>query len=445
MVTVRFAPSPTGLLHVGNARTALINQLFARQHADGQFILRVDDTDLERSKPEYEAAIHEDLDWLGFRVDAVFKQSERFALYDAAVDKLKADGLLYPCYETEEELDRKRKLQRAQGMPPVYDRAALALTDADKATLEAEGRKPHWRFKLSQQPVAWEDLVRGPVTIDTASISDPILVRADGSYLYTLPSCVDDIDMGVTHVVRGEDHVTNSGAQIEIFQALGGQAPAFAHTALLVGADGEKLSKRLGSLAIQQFRDAGYEASALASHLAKIGTSDALETAAGIDELAETFRFDKIGRAPARFDEADLRRLNAQALHALSYDAVVPRLKALNADGGEAFWNAIHANLDTLDEAKDWWTVVHGAITPVIEDDAVTGAAAELAPEGPYTTETWSAFTQAVKEKTGAKGKKLFMPLRLALTGQPRGPEMDKLFALIGPDKAKKRLKGEMA
>lgn len=443
-VTVRFAPSPTGYLHVGNARTALMNQLMVLKQG-GTYVLRVDDTDLERSEAKYEAAIEADLAWLGFRVDKKVKQSDRFALYDAAAAKLKADGLLYPCYETGEELDRKRKLQRAQGLPPVYDRAALKLSGDQRAALEAEGRKPHWRFKLSGATVEWDDLVRGASHIDTASVSDPILVREDGSYLYTLPSVVDDLDLAITHVVRGEDHVTNSGAQIEIFRALGGEPPAFAHTPLLVGADGDKLSKRLGSLALQEFRERGIEPMAVSSLLAKLGTSDPVEARADLATLAAEFDFAKIGRAPARFDEADVLRLNAALLHDTPFDAVSERLAALGVGGGAAFWEAVRANVETVAGAKRWWDVVDGAVDPVIEEGDVPAAAADLVPDGPLGPESWSAFTAAVKEKTGAKGKGLFMPLRLALTGQPRGPEMDKLFVLIGPEKARARLAGKTA
>ncbi len=441
---VRFAPSPTGRLHVGNVRTALMNQLFARRHG-GTFILRVDDTDLERSKAEYEIAIETDLAWLGFTIDNKHKQSDRFDLYEAAAARLREQGLLYACYETEDELDRKRKIQRAQGQPPVYDRASLKLTDEQREAYEAEGRKPYWRFKLSHERVEWDDLVRGASQVDTASVSDPILIRADGSFLYTLPSCVDDAEMGITHVVRGEDHVTNSGAQIEVFRALGAEPPAFAHTPLLVGADGDKLSKRLGSLAVADFREAGIEPMALSSLLAKIGTSDAIEVRTELETLADEFDFAKIGRAPARFDEAELSRLNAQLLRETDFDAVAERLGALNVGGGAAFWKMARENITTLDDAAKWWRIVEGPIEPQIEDESFAGAAAELVPDGPYDAGTWGAFTAAVKEKTGAKGKALFAPLRLALTGASRGPEMAPLFALIGPEKARARLKGEAA
>jgi len=443
-VTVRFAPSPTGLLHVGNLRTALMNQLFVLKEG-GQFILRVDDTDQERSEKKYEEAIEADLKWLGFQVDNKVNQSDRFKLYDAAAQKLKDAGLLYPCYETGEELDRKRKIQRAQSLPPVYDRGALDLTDAQKAAFEAEGRKPHWRFKLSGATVGWTDLVRGDSHIDTSSVSDPILIRGDGSYLYTLPSVVDDIDLKITHVVRGEDHVTNSGAQIEIFQALGGEAPTFAHTPLLVGADGDKLSKRLGSLSLGEFRDRGIEPMAVCSLMAKLGTSDPVEARSDLATLAGEFDFAKIGRAPARFDEADVVRLNAALLHAMPFEAVAERLGGLGIGGGAAFWEAVRANVETVGDAKTWWDVVEGPITPVIEDAEFASKAAALVPDGELNAESWSPFVAAVKEATGTKGRALFMPLRQALTGQSHGPEMGNIFALIGSEKAKARLSGKSA
>jgi len=443
-VTVRFAPSPTGLLHVGNVRTALVNWLLARSKG-GRFVLRLDDTDMERSTQEFAAAIHEDLAWLGLTPDEVFRQSDRFDKYAAAAEKLKQAGLLYPCYETADELDRKRRLQRTRGLPPVYDRAALKLTEDERAALEAEGRKPHWRFKLSGEPAIWTDLVRGEVSIDTASISDPILVREDGSYLYTLPSTVDDVEFGITHIVRGEDHVTNSGAQIEIFRALGGDVPQFAHMSLLVDAEGGKLSKRLGGLTIRSLREEGYEPIAIASLLAKLGTSDPVEPRPSLDVLAQEFAFDKMGRAPARFDTRELKALNAKVLHEQPFDAVKDRLTALGVGGGAEFWEAVRPNLERVDDAADLWAIVQGPVEPVIEDRAFIDEARALLPEGPLTDESWSVWTGAVKDKTGAKGKALFMPLRLALTGRPHGPEMQKLLTLIGRERAMKRLSGEAA
>jgi len=447
MTKVRFAPSPTGKLHVGNVRTALFNYLFARQ-AGGIFVLRIDDTDLERSTKEYEDGIRTDLTWLGMTWDETFKQSERFDRYNAAAEDLKAKGLLYACYETGEELDRKRRLQMANGRPPVYDRAALALTDAEKSALEAEGRKPHWRFKLSGNPVSWTDLVRGDVTIETSSLSDPILIREDGSYLYTLPSVCDDIDAEITHIIRGEDHTTNSGAQIEIFEALGGKAPSFGHQALLVGADGGKLSKRLGSLSMQDLREEeGFEAMAVNSLLGRIGTSDPVEPFMALEDLLEGFSLDKLTRSPARFDPEELARLNAKILHETGYGVVQARLADMGADAGEAVWAAVRPNLERLRDVKDWAALVNGPVTPVIEDEDAEfiASAADALPAGELTEASWGEWTGALKGATGRKGKGLFMPLRHALTGQPRGPEMAVLLPLIGRDKVLARLKGNAA
>lgn len=440
-VKVRFAPSPTGKIHVGNVRAALWNWLFARK-SGGVFVLRIDDTDRERSTTEYEEGIRADLAWLGLNYDETFSQSARFAQYDAARDKLIADGLLYPCYETAEELDRKRKIQRARGLPPVYDRAALSLTDAQKAELEAEGRKAHWRFKLSQSPVKWSDLIRGETTVDTASVSDPVLIREDGMYLYTLPSCVDDMDAKVTHVMRGEDHVTNTGVQVEIIKALGGEPPAFAHHSLLVGADGQGLSKRLGSLSIEAMREDGLEPAAITSLLAKLGTADPVLPQPDLKALAESFDFERVGRAPARFDMAELEALNAKILHETPYAHVADRLKDLRVN--EALWEAVKGNITRLSDAAEWVGVVEGEVDPVIENEDFAKAAAELVPDA-LDENSWSTFTNAVKEKTGAKGKNLFMPLRLALTGRQRGPEMAAIFPLIGSEKARARLSGERA
>ena len=438
---VRFAPSPTGKLHVGNVRAALWNWLLARRDG-GKFILRIDDTDQERSTKAYEDGIKADLQWLGLDWDDTVNQSDRFDRYDAARDQLIAEGLLYPCYETAEELDRKRKLQRARSLPPVYDRAALSLTDDDKAALEAEGRKPHWRFKLSQTPASWTDLIRGETTVDTASVSDPVLIREDGMYLYTLPSCVDDIDLGITHVMRGEDHVTNTGVQIEIFKALGGEPPQFAHHSLLVGKDGEGLSKRLGSLSIEAMREDDLEPASITSLLAKLGTADPVVPVDDLQTLATSFDFDRVGRAPARFDMTELEALNGKLLHETDYATVADRLGAYGA--GEALWLAVRGNIARVSDVAQWAQIVQGEIDPVIEDAPFTDQAAALVPDN-LDSESWSALTSALKEKTGAKGKKLFMPLRLALTGKPHGPEMAALFPLIGAEKARARLKGEKA
>lgn len=442
-VTVRFAPSPTGKLHVGNVRTALINWLYAKSHG-GKFLLRIDDTDLERSTKAFEAAIKADLSWLGLKWDDTFNQSARFADYAAAAKSLRDQELLYACYETPDELERKRKIALSRGRPPVYDRAALDLTDEEKADLEAAGRKPHWRFKLSGDRVTWTDLVRGDQAIETSSLSDPILIREDGSYLYTLPSVVDDIAYGITHVVRGEDHVTNSGAQIEIFEALGGTAPEMAHTPLLVGADGSALSKRLGSLSMDQLRTSGVEPLAIASFLAKLGTSDNVEIGDSLDALAEAFSFSKIGRAPARFDEDDLRGLNATYIHELPFEAVKDRLTALDPRMARdpKFWETVRANCATIGEARDWVEIVYGDIEPVVEaeDREFIAEAAKLLPDLEFGEGAWRAWTDALKAETGRKGKGLFKPLRLVLTGKQHGPDMAGILALMGRERAASRL-----
>ncbi len=439
-VIVRVAPSPTGYLHVGNARAALLNALFAR-HSGGKFMLRIDDTDDTRSKPEFETAILEDLAWLGLPHDIFARQSDRAARYREAAETLKAAGRLYPCYETAAELDRRRKRQMAMGKPPVYDRAALNLSAEDRAKLEAEGRAPHWRFKLSHTKVAWDDLIRGRVEIDTATLSDPVLIREDGRFLYTLPSVLDDADFAVTHILRGEDHVTNTAPQIEIFDALGVGRPAFAHFALFVATGGEVLSKREGSLSLRALRDDGIEPLALAAYLARIGTSDAIEPAASLDELAADFDFSKMGRALAHFDPAELIALNARTLHTMPFAAVADRLPFQKED----LWNALRPNLTRLSDISDLLRMVDGPITPVIEDAAFLAQAAALLPPEPWDETTWGAWTKAVAAQTGVKGRGLFHPLRLALTGLDHGPELKKLLPLIGRGKTLSRLKGETA
>jgi glutamyl-tRNA synthetase len=434
---VRFAPSPTGRIHIGNSRTAILNWLFVRKSA-GRFVLRYDDTDLERSRQEFVEGIAQDLDWLGIRPDRVEHQSQRFDNYRAAAERLKAAGRLYACYETADELDRRRKRQLARHQPPVYDRAALKLSDLDRQALEAEGRKAHWRFKLEHRVVEWNDLIRGPQHIDTTNLSDPVLVREDGTYLYTLPSVVDDIDFGITHVIRGEDHVVNTAVQIELFEALGSKAPIFAHHSLLTGADGQGLSKRLGSLSIASLREQGLEAMAVVSHAALLGTSDSIHPCADYSELIAGFDLHKLSRAPARFDENELRGLNARLLHMLPYQAVRDRL----GFGDEAFWLAVRGNLSTLADARLWHGIVSGAVKAVItaEDREFVAAAARLLPEAPWNNETWKAWTEALRSETGRKGKTLFMPLRLALTGLDHGPELALLLPLIGRQRALKRL-----
>jgi glutamyl-tRNA synthetase len=441
---VRFAPSPTGRIHVGNLRPALLNWLFARREG-GQFLLRFDDTDLERSREEYVEGIREDLRWLGLTWDMEARQSQRFAAYAAAVEKLKAAGRLYPAYDTPDELDRRRKRQLARGLPPVYDRAALALTEAERAALEAGGRRPHWRFRLEDRTMAWHDAIRGGQTIEAASMSDPVLVREDGTYLYTLPSVVDDIEFGITHVIRGEDHVANTGVQIQIFEALGAKPPVFGHHNLLITADGEALSKRLGSLSIRSLREEGLEPLAILSYSATIGSANAVAPYTSLTALAELSDFDKLSRASARFDIEELRSLNGKLLQELDYEAVALRLEALGASEGRAFWEAVRPNLHYLADAAQWWRVVQGPITPEIAEGDVLRAARDTLPPEPWSQATWSEWTNAIKSVTGAKGKALFQPLRLALTGSDHGPELKTLLPLIGREKTEARLSGRSA
>jgi glutamyl-tRNA synthetase len=445
-LTVRFAPSPTGRIHIGNARTALLNSLFARKH-NGRFILRFDDTDLERSRVEYADAIEADLDWLQVAVDLKCRQSDRIALYDAATQRLIDKGLLYPCFETAEELDRRRKRQQALGRPPIYDRAALRLSDAERAKLQADGRRPHWRFKLESKIVRWRDLVRGESHIDCSSLSDPVLKREDGSYLYTLPSVVDDVELNVTHVIRGEDHVTNTAVQIQIFEALSGTAPLFGHHNLLTDAAGEGLSKRTGSLSIASLRESGVEALAVAALAVQVGSAASVHAVTSLDELAEELDLAKLSQGSARFDEAELRALSARTLHAAAFAAVADRLAKLGIDGpdAESFWLAVRGNLSQLRDSADWWAIVHGEIDPVVEDADFLAAAADELPGEPWDGATWGEWTARLKARAGRKGRALYHPLRLALTGREAGPELAALLPLIGRARASSRLRAPSA
>lgn len=448
--TVRFAPSPTGRIHIGNARTALLNYLFTcRFH--GSFILRFDDTDIERSKEAYAQSISIDLQWLGIHPDKVVRQSERFALYDEAADKLRAMGRLYPCFESADELDRKRKRQQARGLPPVYDRSALNLGEAEKAALIAEGKKPHWRFKLDDKTVEWQDLIRGSCHVELASLSDPVLIRADGSYLYTLPSVVDDINLAISHVIRGEDHVTNAAVQIQIFEALGGPecVPQFAHHNLLTTASGEGLSKRSGALSLTALREAGIEPLAIAALAVLTGSSDAVRPITSMHELQDLLDLSHISRNAARFDEVELAHLSARTLHQLPYADVAVRLRELGIVEGhvdlQAFWLAVRSNLNILNDAKIWWAVITQPIQPLIEEPEYIAATVPLLPAEPWNHETWSQWTNAIKAATGRKGRALFHPLRLALTGHEHGPELAGLLPLIGRAIAMARLSAPAA
>ena len=460
--TVRFAPSPTGHIHIGNLRTAMLNWLFAKEDGEGgRFILRYDDTDLARSRPEYAESILEDLIWLGLKPDEIHYQSARIGYYDAAVALLQDKGLLYPCYETAEELDRKRKRLAARGLPPVYGRDALRLNEMERQELEAEGRQPHWRFLLPNfssdpsQPVrtdvTWDDLVRGQQSVDLASLSDPVLVRGDGSYLYTLPSVVDDGAMGVTHVIRGDDHVTNTGVQIALSKALGLTVPAYGHHNLLTTLDGEGLSKRSGALSLRSLRAEGIEPMAVASLAALVGLSGSIEAVESLSALADRVKLADVSSSASKFDPAEVERLNAELVHKLDYAAVAERLAAMGvpSDAAEAFWLAVRANCARVSDAAVWQAILFGelpekgdaAADPAADDDrAFLATAFDLLPPEPWSRETWKAWTAEVKVATGRKGKPLFMPLRHALTGLDHGPELADLLPLMGRERVLARL-----
>ena len=441
MTITRFAPSPTGYLHIGNFRAALMNYLMSRK-LGGTFILRIDDTDAERSKEEYVEATTEDLTWLGITWDRTERQSDRLAHYDAAADFLREIGLLYECFETPTELDLKRKKQLNMGKPPVYDRAALALSDTEKDALRAERGQGHWRFKLDHARIEWADGILGDISIDASSVSDPVLIRGDGQYLYTLASVVDDVEMGITHVVRGSDHVTNTATQIQIMDALGGTVPNFAHHSLLTGLQGEGLSKRLGTLSIRDMRREGIVPEALISLMARLGSSQPVELQTELDAVAGGFELSHFGTAPTKFDKEDLFPLTARYLQNLPLvivaksvaDAGVPETYA------EQFWMVVRDNITTLNDLSDWWILFSEGAEPDIsdEDREFVSHALALLPNGPYSGDSWGKWTQAVKAATGRKGKSLFMPLRKALTGKAHGPDMSKLLPLLQVIKAKR-------
>ena len=434
MTTTRFAPSPTGHIHVGNLRTALMNYLIARK-AGGTFVLRLDDTDPERSTQEYADAIKQDMEWLGLNWDRLEKQSDRLDRYNAAADELRASGRLYECFETPTELDLKRKKLLNMGKPPVYDRSALELSEAEKERLREERGAGHWRFKLDQERIEFSDGILGDLSIDAASVSDPVLIRGDGQFLYTLASVCDDIDFGITHVVRGSDHVTNTATQIQIIQALGGMVPSFAHHSLLTGPQGEALSKRLGTLALRDLRAQGIQPMALLSHMARIGTSDPVELRTDMADLVDGFELSHFGAAPTKFDVDDLFPLTAHYNQSLAFADVADTIKALGVpdDLAEAFWAATSANITVLDDLKNWWALCRDGAEPMVEDadkEFVEQAMAML-PEQPWDSTTWGTWTKAVKEATGRKGRGLFMPLRKALTGMDHGPDMSHLLPLL--------------
>ncbi len=433
-VTTRFAPSPTGYIHVGNLRTALMNYLITRK-AGGTFILRLDDTDRERSKQEYADGLMEDLEWLGIHWDRLEKQSLRMERYREAAEGLRAAGRFYECFETPVELDLKRKKLLNMGKPPVYDRASLRLSDEDKARARAEGREGYWRFMLDQNRIEWPDGILGPISIDAASVSDPVLIRADGQVLYTFASSVDDIDMGVTHIVRGADHVTNTATQIQIMQAMGGVPPSFAHHSLLTGPQGEALSKRLGTLSLRDLRAQGVEPMALLSLMARLGSSQPVELVSSMDDLVAGFDVGTFGAAPTKFDADDLFPLTRHYVQALPFAAVAGRIRDLGVPDAqaEAFWAVAKGNITVLADMSAWWTLFRDGAEPLMDegDREFVRQAMTLLPGQPWTSATWGEWTGLVKEATGRKGKDLFRPLRRALTGRDAGPEMADVMPLL--------------
>lgn len=441
-VRVRFAPSPTGYVHAGNIRAAIVTWLLGKKN-NGHFLLRIDDTDLERSKKEYEENIEDSLIWLGMPWQEKARQSDRFGRYNELIEKLKADGRLYACYETADELALKRKTQLSRGLPPLYDRAALKLTDEQKETLKAEGRRPHWRFKMEHKAIEWNDIVRGAVRFEGKDVSDPVLIREDGTPLYHLCSVIDDIDYEMTHIVRGEDHVSNTAMHIQMFEALGAKAPQFAHLPMISDIEGGKLSKRLRSLSLKDLREnEGLEPMAICSLLARLGSSDPIEPFMSMQQLVESFDISKFSKGAPKFDMEELLRLNAKIVHQLSYDDVKVRLAHMGLqDMTEAFWLAVRPNLTKLADVQEWWQVANGPVEPVIADAAFAETAATLLPPEPWNANTWKEWTEAVKAQTGRKGKDLFMPLRQAITGMEHGPELGVLLPLIGAEKTRKRLK----
>ncbi|NVN04522.1 glutamate--tRNA ligase [Asaia spathodeae] len=436
---LRFAPSPTGYLHVGNARLAIANALYARNHG-GKFLLRIDDTDVERSKAEYEQGIKTDLEWLGLGWDEIAHQSQRLDRYALAIEALKASGRLYPCFESELELAAKREARLKARKPPIYDRAMLRLTPEQRERAEANGKTPYWRFRLSDGHKSWRDLVMGDLSVKLTAISDPVLVRADGTVLYTLASVVDDMELGVTHIIRGEDHITNTGVQLDIIEALGGRPNrfTFAHLPLLLDEGGGKLSKRFDALSLRALRHDGMEPQSVVSYLSKIGSSED-PVPMTLEQSIASYDLSHVSKSAARFDMQHLLGLNRRLLHSLSFEDVKARLPQ-GAD--EAFWNAIRGNVDLTGEIAFWWDVVQGEIAPpALSDEAAFLAQAEQTlPEAPLDSESWKLWTNALKEVSGRKGKALFHPLRLALTGEDAGPELHALLPLMGRERVIRRL-----
>ena len=443
MVKVRFAPSPTGFLHIGNFRTALVNFLFARKEK-GHFMLRIDDTDHERSSLEFEKAIIEDLSWMNFKWDSLEKQSNRLKRYDEALETLLDKKRAYACYETAEELSLKRKAQLSSGKPPVYDRSSLRLSDSDVADLKSKGKKPHYRFLLDHTEVIWNDLIKGGSKYHMSSLSDPVILREDGRVIYTLASVVDDIDFDITHILRGEDHMTNSAAQIQLFEALGSAAPNLGHLSLLTDISGAGLSKRLGSLSLKDLRNEGIHPMAISSLLSKVGTSDPVEIKKEIETIILYFDINKFGKSKSKFDKNELSILNSKIYQLIDFEEINEDLKKMNISITKEFWNLIRGNIALLKNVKDWWDICFGIIDSIIENQDFLDSALEALPKDQFNEKTWSTWTQKLSQITGKKGKELYMPLRLCLTGQNKGPEMADLILMMGRDKVIKRLSNQV-
>jgi len=443
MVKVRFAPSPTGFLHIGNFRTALVNFLFARKEK-GHFMLRIDDTDHERSSLEFEKAIIEDLSWMNFKWDSLEKQSNRLNRYDEALETLLDKKRAYACYETAEELSLKRKAQLSSGKPPVYDKSSLRLSDSDVADLKAKGKKPHYRFLLDHSEVIWNDLIKGGSKYHMSSLSDPVILREDGRVIYTLASVVDDIDFDITHILRGEDHMTNSAAQIQLFEALGSAAPNLGHLSLLTDISGAGLSKRLGSLSLKDLRNEGIHPMAISSLLSKVGTSDPVEIKKEIETIILYFDINKFGKSKSKFDKNELSLLNSKIYQLIDFEEIDEDLKKMNISITKEFWNLIRGNIALLKNVKDWWDICFGIIDSIIENQDFLDSALEALPKDQFNEKTWSTWTQKLSQITGKKGKELYMPLRLCLTGQNKGPEMADLILMMGRDKVIKRLSNQV-
>ena len=443
MVKVRFAPSPTGFLHIGNFRTALVNFLFARKE-NGHFMLRIDDTDHERSSLEFEKAIIEDLSWMNFKWDSLEKQSTRLKRYDKALETLLDKKRAYACYETAEELSLKRKAQLSSGKPPVYDRSSLKLSDSDVADLKSKGKKPHYRFLLDHSEVTWNDLIKGGSKYHMSSLSDPVILREDGRVIYTLASVVDDIDFDITHILRGEDHMTNSAAQIQLFEALGSAAPNLGHLSLLTDISGAGLSKRLGSLSLKDLRNEGIHPMAISSLLSKVGTSDPVEIKKEIKTIILDFDINKFGKSKSKFDKNELSILNSKIYQLIDFEEIDEDLNKMNISITKEFWNLIRGNIALLKNVKDWWNICFGTIDTIIENQDFLDLALEVLPIDQFNEKTWSTWTKKLSQVTGKKGKELYMPLRLCLTGQNKGPEMADLILMMGRDKVIKRLSNQV-